>query len=283
MHPRFDPPTGRALAEVDSGYEGGVVYDDHCIVIEGVVGLNQSVWCRVPGRYDAHVFTLAIWRRLGQALVQRELVVLRPVPPHMSDGGETPRELFSEIPEYSVQRFSALLSKDGSRAVFERILPCDDADGSLAIAASALREPVIITTDHFGQLLLDPTTGWFKGKTKWGRRTIEIALQRGPDDRIDGALGVAERLWSEPGAWKRKVEDFAIAKLLPLKNDSWLEPSESKVTAKEFKARIKLRSISVARDGHFDFWHEDGGLFSGHSIQVGGNLAEGPTEADIPG
>jgi len=46
---------------------------------------------------------------------------------------------------------------------------------------------------------------------------------------------------------------------------------------------MKLESISVDADGEFTFSHADGGLFWGHSIQIAGNLKEGPNDADIPG
>jgi hypothetical protein len=41
--------------------------------------------------------------------------------------------------------------------------------------------------------------------------------------------------------------------------------------------------ISVKRDGEFEFWHGDGKLVLGHSMQVCGSLTDGLTEADIPG
>ena len=46
---------------------------------------------------------------------------------------------------------------------------------------------------------------------------------------------------------------------------------------------MKLESISVRNNGSFDFWHNDGDLFWGHSIQISGNLTDGPKRADIPG
>lgn len=55
------------------------------------------------------------------------------------------------------------------------------------------------------------------------------------------------------------------------------------MTAEQFKARMKLEGITPHPDGPFDFWHDDGDLFWGHSIQISGNLSEGPTHADIPG
>jgi hypothetical protein len=46
---------------------------------------------------------------------------------------------------------------------------------------------------------------------------------------------------------------------------------------------MKLTSISIGSEGTFEFWHNDGDLFYGHSIQIGGSLAKGLTRADIPG
>jgi hypothetical protein len=46
---------------------------------------------------------------------------------------------------------------------------------------------------------------------------------------------------------------------------------------------MRLKSVTVYPDGSFDFWHDDGDLFWGHSIQVSGDLLDGPTHADIPG
>ena len=46
---------------------------------------------------------------------------------------------------------------------------------------------------------------------------------------------------------------------------------------------MKIESITVHPDGGFEFWHNDGDLFWGHSILISGSLVEGPNSADIPG
>jgi hypothetical protein len=46
---------------------------------------------------------------------------------------------------------------------------------------------------------------------------------------------------------------------------------------------MTLVSITVKSEGSLDFRHSDGNLFYGHSIQVTGNLSDGPTNADITG
>jgi len=79
-----------------------------------------------------------------------------------------------------------------------------------------------------------------------------------------------------------RVKDSAVQELLPLKNDAWLGDDETEFSPEEFKSKMTLQSISIHPDGDFDFWHDDGDLFWGHSIQVSGSLADGPTAADIP-
>jgi hypothetical protein len=281
MPSSFKPPARDSLATVDVAE--GVSYEDQCRVVEGVVSpRGQSGW---PGRnpgYDVHCFSFANWRLPGEALVGRELTLLRPVPPFRN--GE-PREenIFERFPAYTIQRFSVLLTKDHMRAVVETVFAAETADGTLRQLAERLREPVVVSTDRFGQVTMNPLIGWFEGKVKWNRKTIELHLERDEDGGIAYAINTAENLWSDQAGWKRKVENFAVEKLLPLKNDSWLGEDERELTPADFKKKMKLQSINVAGDGSFEFWHDDGDLFGGHSIQIRGTLKDGLADADIPG
>ena len=72
-----------------------------------------------------------------------------------------------------------------------------------------------------------------------------------------------------------------MRELLPLKNDAWRDEDEPRLSPAQFAARITLQSVNAY--GSFGFWHDDGDLFWGHSVQVTGNLKEGPKDADIPG
>jgi hypothetical protein len=100
---------------------------------------------------------------------------------------------------------------------------------------------------------------------------------------IDDALMTAESLWTDQGKWKDRIDSYAVQELLSLKNEAWLDDDEPTITAEEFVARMTLSSITVRAGGEFEFWHNDGDLFLGHSIQVCGNLRDGPNDADIPG
>jgi hypothetical protein len=276
----FKPPVGGSLAAVDSA---DAAYDERCTIIEGVVSPSgQGGWSGRDSGYDVHCFAFAGWRRPGQPLVEREITLLRPVPPSR-DGQGREENIFERFPAYSIQRFSVLLSKDQTRAVVERALTIDTPDEALRLLSDRLRQPVIISTERFGDLVLNPRVDWFEGKARWNGKTISISFERDENKAIDDAVETAERLWSDQAGWKRKVDDFAVKKLLPLKNEAWLGEGERELTAKGFKARMELDSITVAADGRFEFWHDDGDLFCGHAIQISGNLKDGLTDADIRG
>lgn len=74
-----------------------------------------------------------------------------------------------------------------------------------------------------------------------------------------------------------------MQELLTLKNESWLEPGERKVSPMEFASRISLEAVSLYPDGSFVFWYDDGDLFWGHSIRVCGSADEGLTDTDVAG
>jgi len=104
-----------------------------------------------------------------------------------------------------------------------------------------------------------------------------------PADSCSGSLRFVRRTPlqdSRPTDWWTTVKRLHLPSDLPLKNDNWLGDGETEVNAKQYKARMKLEEITVTPRGSFDFWHHDGGLFWGHSIQVSGNLTKGPTDAD---
>jgi hypothetical protein len=175
-----------------------------------------------------------------------------------------------------------LLSKDHLRAVVEKVLVVEPSDEELRQVAQQLREPVIVATSLFGPVTLDPQIGWFEGKAPWNGQMVKLYLQPDDDD-ISGAIRTSESLWNEQATWTQRVDNFAVEKLLPLKNDSWLGDDEREFTPQEFKKRMTLQSITVNGDGSFDFWHDDGDLFWGHSIEIRGTLEEGPVNADIAG
>ena len=212
----FTPPGLKSLAEVDVAHAS---YESMCTVIEGVVSpSSQGGWPGGNDGYEVHCFALAGWRCFGDTLVKRELTILRPIPPEDDWRGA--------FPALSIQRMSVLLSKDRSRAVFEKALPLDEPDEELANLATELRKPVVISTATFGDLVLDRRIGLFEGAAQWNGKTVAIHLHADGANAIDSALQTAQSLWADQAQWKQRVDEFAVRELLSLKNDNWLEEDE---------------------------------------------------------
>jgi len=96
-------------------------------------------------------------------------------------------------------------------------------------------------------------------------------------------IAAGERVWSSVRDLDHQARECAVAELLDTKNGAWLENGEPKLTAAQFKKRMKLQSIIVDEDESIEFWYEDGGLFGGHSINVRGSFGKGFTGAGIQG
>ena len=94
---------------------------------------------------------------------------------------------------------------------------------------------------------------------------------------------VAVQLWDSEEEWNARIVECAVKSLLPLKNDVWLEEDEAELDADQFKERMSPNSITIYPDGAFEFWHDDGGMFLGHSIMISGSLAGGLDDAGIHG
>lgn len=156
-------------------------------------------------------------------------------------------------------------------------------DDPLWERARELAAPVTHEDPRFGTLTLDRSVGWYQGTAAWAGAAVRLNLAAANDAELADALQAAGRLWDDQEGWNERIQAYAVQELLEVKNESWLDEDKAELTPAEFRARMRLESITVWSDGGFDFWHDDGDLFWGHSIQVSGDLHEGPTSADIPG
>lgn len=272
MTSTFKPPSIDRLTEVESA---DCEYREGVVEIEGVVSPSSQGGWPHSDDYDVHCFSFSAWRYPGQPVVNKELTILRPVAPDA--------DWFSEYPKLSIHRIRVMVSTDESRAIFAgKATQKADTEG-LTDIAEELAKPVVIKTERFGDLTLDRSIDWFEGEVKWNGESVRINFHTDETQDISTGLKVAGKLWDEQQSWKQKVDDYAVQELLHLKNDNWLGDNESPLTPDQFKSRMTLQSISIHPDGDFEFWHDDGDLFWGHSIQISGSLDDGPTQADIPG
>lgn len=272
----FNLPSGpAALARVDVA---PVEYGDACEVIEGVVsprGMTGS--SGRDGTPDVHIFSFAAWRCADGPLITKPLTILRPVPSVLA-GKPGERGIFADIPAYSIQRMSVLLTLDRTRAVVEKALPIHQ-DAELAAFAEALRKGVRIPAESFGDLVLNPRIGWYEGRREWGGSEVQVTFEPDAGGGIADALRTAERLWADQAAWQLRIEEFAVAELLTFKNEEWTD-EDGVLSAEQFVAQMRLYSIGFGEEGSFTFWFDDGSLLGGHGIEVRGDLENGLTEAD---
>jgi hypothetical protein len=221
------------------------------------------------------------WRIHGGALQTRPLTIRRKV-----TDAEL-KKLQGLLPAYSVVRIHARVINDspfgGPEALLEHVLGFDNSDAELNQVAANLQKPVSFDDPMFGTFTLDRRINWFSGKATWNGAVVEIHLDGNESSEVQAALKTARALWQSQADWDQRVRDYAVQQLLARKNDDWLGEGEEEVSPEQFKARMKLQSITVRQDDEFEFFHEDGDLFWGHAIQISGSLVKGLTSAGTPG
>lgn len=223
-------------------------------------------------------FTVEAWRVAGGEIQKRPLRVSRVV------NDEELKSFQKLIRPYEVVRIQARVvesADDGPKALLEVFQGRDSTVQELNNFANELQKPITFEDSIFGTFTLDRQVNWFTCNAFWAGEPIELNLSEAAQS--DAALKNAHALWQNQEVWNQRVRDFAVAELLSLKNENWLNEDEEELTPDEFKARMTLEAIKMNADGSFDFWHNDGDLFWGHVIQISGSLSEGLKYADIPG
>jgi hypothetical protein len=249
------------------------------VEVLGVVSPSGASGGRVGGESLWSVgFTFDAWRIVGGDLRAGPLSISRKVTDQELD------KLQRKIGPYAVVRIKARVGESafgGHQARLEEFVGVETSDAELNHQAVELQQPVTFEDPTFGIFTLDRRVDWFTGEVVWDGKRIPLNLSK--SEEAQEALKSARELWQNQVEWNRRVRDFAVQELLPLKNGTWLDEDEAELSPDEFKDRMTLESITVYPDGSFEFWHDDGDLFWGHSIQISGSLSQGLTHADIPG
>lgn len=140
-----------------------------------------------------------------------------------------------------------------------------------------------LVDDLLGTLVWDDNLNWYQGEVSVANVSFELSLN--PDEGTDAsrALARARQIVEDFERYRQMAADYAVDGLLDLKNDAWLDDGENEVSAEAFQAKMTLNAITVEADGAVTFWHHDGDLFRGHSIQVCIDANDKCTGTDIPG
>ncbi len=143
-------------------------------------------------------------------------------------------------------------------------------------------QTVSVETERYGTLTLHRYSDRFEGKALWNGSPIEVAFAVSDDVDIASQLKIGDALFDDSSAWAEKVSAYAVQQNLALAND-WQEVGSATITEEEFLRRLQLTSLSIGLDGRFEFYHDDGDLFYGHCIIIGGSLAEGVDDSQLFG
>jgi hypothetical protein len=237
-------------------------------------GAEPDEWCLM--------FSFAAWKQGDDRIRHDQLIVRHP---GLTQGQL--KQFMSELNPYAIVRVSAKLAEDSiygrPEALLVEIIHRNFDDPELVQVAASLQAPKTFTDPKLGEFFLDRKVDWYEGQADWCGASVKLHLQVDEKDQPEQPAEFAHHLWQDQVGWHDRVLDCAVKELLETANEWWSEHNDGTLSAQDFKSRINLESITVHPDGRFDFWFDDGDLFWGHSIEVRGSLADGPTEASIVG
>lgn len=145
--------------------------------------------------------------------------------------------------------------------------------------AVELQKPVVKKDPLLGEFTLNRSIDLYCGPGEWQGKKIKLYLSEYDDELLD----TARALWKNQQEWNKRIQDYAVDRLLKLKNENWLDDEEQEVSTENFKKRMTIETVSIKPGGNFEFCYDDGDLFWGHAIVVTGSLADGLRDADIYG
>ncbi len=242
------------------------------------------------GRVRGHPWTARIkadrWRDVDGRLSNEPFTAER-IRDDLSDeqASSWSGEWYRAASELSVVRLQG--SWDDERATGRHLLlddlPQPAVDDELAAIADALKRPVVIPHQVFGDFTLNRSVRWFTARPIWRGTTIDVTVGATDDDRLHPeTLAETEAFWADIDDWYPRYVECAVEHLFDLKNESWLNDNESPLTVEEFAIRLRPSSISI-EDNEAVVFFDDGDVFFGHSIIVSGPIDTGPSDAQLAG
>ncbi len=171
-------------------------------------------------------------------------------------------------------------SRFGPQALLEEIREVNAADMEVRYYWPGIGDSVpYVEDDRLGVLLF--RHGRYSGEVEWLGRTVRVEVCPDRSRSVASALEAAHLLWDCQASWNRRAWEYAVSRLLPVKNSSWLEAGEAPVDAWEFRRRASLDLIDVYPDRIFRFVFDAGDLFRGHFFELCGSPAWGFDEAFV--
>lgn len=222
------------------------------------------------------IFHLAAWRTLGGMVHQDRLRCLMPV-------GDKSflTDWYPVVPGLGLVRLE--VDRHEGQTLWVRQVSVLDSDAELEGMRQVLQEPVRVGDSELGPLTLDRSLDVYEGEVQWNGYPIHLTLSCDDPQQPQVALNAAKSFLREQGTWDARVRAAAVAQLLPLKNNTWLEEGEAEVEPEAFVRRMTLNAVEVSDGGKWSLWFDDDDMFWGHAIMVSGHVASEEVDATIVG
>jgi hypothetical protein len=228
------------------------------------------------------VFSVHPWRSAGGPLDSRKL--------RLRQSGFTHDQLrcgMDSIKPYTILRARVKFLEPRPNMLFSaevlEILSGDDPDAELSACAAEQQKPIVIPHPLFGPLTLDRGLVSFQATVSLAGQPIELSIDAIDDLPDPTVLAIAERFWKDQANWDHRLREFAVAQLIELKNDAWLQADEEALTEGQFIRKMTPNSMGFDPPEGFTIYYNDGDIFWGHAIEIRGTLSKGPESADIAG
>lgn len=124
---------------------------------------------------------------------------------------------------------------------------------------------------------------WYEGQFPFRQSQLLIRFSTDEQGQVKAAIARGTDLVAQLEYYVESAKEYAVEKLLDIKNEFWSDEDEEVLTPEQFKNKMVLESIVISSDGEVSFYHNDGNLFFGHCILITMDSQNNFIDADTPG
>jgi hypothetical protein len=119
-----------------------------------------------------------------------------------------------------------------------------------------------IDSDFYGTLSLDTKTDSYCGMVRRNGTDLAVSFSNVDEETFNKNLVSTMEIILKIEI----LEKHMIKKMLKLKNDSWLEKGQKRITASDFLRQVNPYALNTYADGTVELYYKAGDLFWGHEI-----------------